>query len=135
MKKQLFDIPDFTGYKIDKNGNVYSMISNGCRNRFDKTKWLKRPKKINPRKTKRGYNRVYMRRDSTNKREDVYIHRIMAIIFIPNPHKLSDVNHKDSNPCNNKLENLEWMSHKENLKYGIIHGNITRNKLGQFTHK
>ena len=48
-----------------------------------------------------------MRRESTNKREDVYVHRIIAQLFIPNPNNLLEVNHKDSNPSNNHKNNLE----------------------------
>ena len=51
---QLYDIPDFTGYKADKKGNIYSVIPKGCRNRFDKTKWIA-PKKI---KTKKNEDRL-----------------------------------------------------------------------------
>lgn len=76
-----------------------------------------------------------MRRDSTDKREDVYVHRIIAQIFIPNLMNLSDVNHKDSNPSNNNVENLEWLSHEDNLNYGFIYGNKARNEKGQFCHK
>lgn len=132
--EELYDIPDFTGYKISKTGKIYSVIPKGCRNRFDKSKWIS-PKELIPRYTKTGYARVCMRRDSTNKREDVYIHRIIAEIFIPNPKHLSDVNHKDSNPKNNNLDNLEWMSHKDNLLYGFTNGNKDRNNKGQFCHK
>lgn len=131
---ELFDIPDFTGYKINKKGEIFSVIPKGCRNRFDKTKWQS-PKKLAIRKTKTGYCRVYMRRDSTGRREDVYIHRIMAEIFLPNPKNLTDVNHKDSNPENNDLNNLEWMSHKDNLKYGFLYGYKNRNEKGQFCSK
>ena len=77
-----------------------------------------------------------MRRDSTNQREDIYVHRIIASLFITNPYNLSDVNHKDSNPSNNCVENLEWLSHKDNLEYGFSdNGNKARNELGQFKHK
>ena len=131
----LYNIPDFTGYKADTKGNIYSMIPSGCRNRFDKTKWLPKPKKLSYRITKKGYCRVYMRRDSTGHREDVYVHRIIAELFIPNYNNLSDVNHKDSNPANNDVSNLEWLSHKDNLEYGFLYGNKARNKLGQFKHK
>lgn len=130
----LYDIPDFTGYKADKQRNIYSVIQKGCRDRFNRDKWVK-PKKLNIRVTKNGYGRVYMRRDSTNLREDVYIHRIIAQMFIPNPNNLSDVNHKDSNPLNNCVENLEWLSHKDNLEYGFLYGNKDRNEKGQFCAK
>lgn len=133
---ELFDIPDFTGYKISKTGVIYSMIPKGCRNRFDKTKWLKEPKPLKVRKIKNGYCRVYMRRDSTNAREDVYIHRLMAEIFLPNPNNLIQVNHKDCNPSNNRLENLEWVSQYDNWKYAQSEkGRQGRNEKRQFCYK
>lgn len=46
------------------------------------------------------------------------IHRLVAEYFIPNPMNLSDVNHKDENKNNNNINNLEWMSHKDNMNYG-----------------
>lgn len=124
--ENLYDIPDFTGYKADKQGHIYSAIPKGYRNRFDRTKWIA-PQLLKEHKTKTGYCRVYMRRDSTGQREDVYIHRIIAEMFIPNPNSLSDVNHKDSNPSNNAVENLEWLSHRDNLEYGFKYGNKDRN--------
>ena len=49
---------------------------------------------------------------------------------------LYDANHKDSDPSNNCIENLEWLSHKDNLEYGFSNnGNKVRNELGQFKHK
>ena len=132
--EKLFPIPDFTGYFATKTGKIYSLIPIGCRNRFDKNKWCK-PKELKYRVTKNNYCRVYMRRDSTNKREDVYVHRIIATLFIPNPLNLSDVNHKDNNPLNNNVNNLEWLSHKDNLEYGFSHGNKNRDKYGRFKSK
>lgn len=46
------------------------------------------------------------------------VHRLVATAFIPNPGNLSDVNHKNENKTNNSVDNLEWMSHKDNLNYG-----------------
>ena len=128
-------IPDFTGYFADENGNIYSCIPKGCRNRFDKTKWIA-PKKLKPRILKHmPYLRVYMRRDSTDRREDVYVHRIIASLFLDNPNNYPEVNHKDSNPMNNSVENLEWCSTKYNWQYGFDYGYKTRDNLGRFCHK
>ena len=131
----LKDIPDFTGYKADEYGNIYSMIPQGCRNRFDKTKWLGTPKKLNYRVTPNGYCRVYMRRDSTDKREDVYVHRIIASLFVPNPNNSEEVNHKDCNTQNNYYTNLEWVTRIENLHYAVEYGHMKRNSKGQFCQK
>lgn len=70
--EELYDIPDFTGYKASKNGNIYSMIPKGCRDRFDRSRWLNEPKLLKTRDA-HGYCRVYMRRDSTDKREKMYM--------------------------------------------------------------
>ena len=48
----------------------------------------------------------------------IYIHRLVAEAFIPNPSNLPVVNHKDENPKNNAVDNLEWCTTKYNLNYG-----------------
>lgn len=49
-----------------------------------------------------------------------YVHRLVAMSFIPNTdpeHKIY-VNHKDENPMNNRVSNLEWATPSENARYG-----------------
>jgi hypothetical protein len=48
-----------------------------------------------------------------------YIHRLVALTFISNPHNLPEVGHKDNNPLNNCIENLEWTTHSDNAKNSI----------------
>ena len=47
-------------------------------------------------------------------RKDCYTHRLVAEAFIPNPENKPFIDHIDGNRTNNRIENLRWVSHKEN---------------------
>ena len=51
---------------------------------------------------------------SCGKIKSCHVHRLVALSFIPNPENKAQVNHKDKNGLNNKLSNLEWLTHQEN---------------------
>ncbi len=56
-----------------------------------------------------------------------YLHRLVALAHVPNPHNLPDVNHIDHNKANNAAVNLEWVTHAENLEKARAHlGNWVR---------
>lgn len=46
------------------------------------------------------------------------VHRLVAKLFLPNPNNYPCVNHKDENPNNNRVGNLEWCTYSYNLFYG-----------------
>lgn len=46
-----------------------------------------------------------------------YIHRLVALAFIPNPMQWPEINHIDGNKANNNANNLEWCTHKENVQH------------------
>lgn len=51
---------------------------------------------------------------SKGKKKRMYIHRLVALTFIPNPEGKKQVNHKDGNKLNNGADNLEWVTNAEN---------------------
>lgn len=51
-----------------------------------------------------------------------FIHRLVAINFIPNPHNLPQVNHLDGNTLNNHVSNLEWCDAFDNMRHAILTG-------------
>ena len=71
---------------------------------------------LSPRKNGRtGYLWVVLYKDG--KYKCLYVHRIVAEAFIPNPLGLETVNHRDENKLNNRVENLEWMTQGDNARY------------------
>lgn len=64
-----------------------------------------------------GYLHVCLKME-TGKFVNHYVHRLVAQAFIPNPSNLACVNHKDENPANNCVENLEWCDWKYNNNFG-----------------
>lgn len=68
-----------------------------------------------------GYRQCYLK-DSDGKKHSKRIHRLLAMAFIPNPNNLPQVNHKDGDKLNNNIDNLEWISNKDNTQHGYDNG-------------
>ena len=96
-------------YQVSSLGNVKS-LPRETNNQFS---WCERI--LNPGKDKNGYLHVVLCNDGKTKTYKV--HRLVANAFIPNPKNLPEVNHKDEDKTNNKVDNLEWMTSKENTRY------------------
>lgn len=83
---------------------------------------------------RRGYPTCGLGRNGTHKY--VFVHRLVADAFIPNPDNLPIINHKDENPKNNHMDNLEWCTYKYNNNYGTIKERIGKAhsmKIGRFS--
>lgn len=118
------EIENFTGYYIEDNGTVWTDILLGSKKRTR----TKEKRQLAPRSLPSGYLRVYIKRDSDNKRVDMYIHRLVALAFIPNPENKKFVNHIDTNRSNNHVDNLEWCTSKENNQHSMNLGHLCRNE-------
>lgn len=79
----------------------------------------KRVSAIRPKITKQGYAEVSL----CSKDGTLYlrVHRIVAETYIPNPENKPFVNHIDGNKLNNCVQNLEWVTHQENMEHAKNH--------------
>ena len=60
-------------------------------------------------------------------------HKVVADCFIPNPKKLRDVNHKNGNKLDNRVENLERVTHSENVIHAYKMG-LAKKQFGESHH-
>lgn len=106
----LKEIPNFTGYFADEDGNIYS------------SKKGNKIKKLKPQFQKQwDYYSLRLIADCGNKRH-MTVHRLIALTFIQNPDNLAEVNHKDGDKTNNKASNLEWMTKSQNIRHAYENG-------------
>ena len=70
-----------------------------------------------------GHLRVWLCKDG--KRYPQLVHRLVAKAFLPNNDNLPIINHKECNPQNNRVENLEWCTYKHNSKHAYVNGRWT----------
>ena len=66
-----------------------------------------------------------------NKTKQYQIHRLVAIAFLPNENNYPFVNHKDENPSNNRVDNLEWCTPKYNVNYGTARERLSKALKGK----
>jgi hypothetical protein len=90
----------------------------------------RRGRYLTPTKTKRGYLYVNIGKDREFRRH-LLVHRLVASAFIPNPERKPEVNHKDGNPANNRVDNLEWATHAENLAHAAYELESMGKRRGQ----
>ena len=91
--KEWFEVPGYDAILITKNSDIWS-------------KWFKRERSLSV--GNHGYYVISI------KSTPVLVHRLIAITFIPNPLHLPCINHKNGIRTDNRIENLEWCTHREN---------------------
>lgn len=77
-----------------------------------------------------GYAVVYLYNNKM-KRNNYFIHRLVANAFInnPKPDKFNQINHKDCNKLNNYIDNLEWCTQSHNQIHAVLNKKRSQVKL------
>ena len=104
-------------YKVSNYGDVMCV----------KPQHKKEPFLMKPCFNRDGYSRLCL--VINGKPKNVYIHQLVARMFIPNPMLYREINHKDGNKQNNCVENLEWCTRSDNMIHAFAMG-LKYNKLG-----
>ena len=78
-----------------------------------------------------GYGYLYVNLYKYGKGKQCMIHRLVAMAFIPNPDNLPEVNHKNEDKTDNRVENLEWCSRLYNINYGTRNKKISEKLKGK----
>jgi len=117
MEQEIWkDIPGYDGiYQVSTFGNVRSFYGNP--NKHQKRYVIKKPHTLKFRLTKCGYFDVCLR--FNYKQKNIRVHRLVGLVFIPNPKNKPQLNHKDGNKKNNRKDNLEWNTASENTQHAF----------------
>lgn len=93
-------------YKITEDGRILNLANN----RF-----------LTPIPQTNGYLKVALASGSGNPQQ-LLLHRLVALHFLPNPYEYPQVNHKDGDKENNHVRNLEWCSAQQNNEHALKTG-------------
>ena len=103
-------------YKVSNLGRILSLDYNHTG----------KPGLMTPRETKKGYLHVQLWKNG--ERKTCRVHRLIAFTFLENPDNLPQVNHIDENKKNNRVDNLEWKSPKDNCNHGTRNERIAKTR-------
>lgn len=111
MRKGGFETFTLDDYLITRDGKVYNK------------KW---GRYVKPQPNGTGYLRVHIAGKMW------FVHRLVAMQYVPNPDNKPQVNHKDGNKHNNDADNLEWVTNKENSVHALHNGWMRIEEKHQF---
>lgn len=122
------DVEGYEGlYQVSNMGNVRSLERQTSRGQNRKGKFLTKTISDN------GYPKVSLSKDGKATR--FFVHRLVAISFIPNPEHKREVNHINGIKTDNRVCNLEWVSSRENKLHAFETRLRTQDHLRKLTYE
>lgn len=113
------DIKGYEGlYQITDQGDVISLPKKRYNAGKNNKPQFYEQRVLKKETTKKGYLRVMLA--NFGKYKKYYVHRLVAIAFLDNPKNKPQVNHKNLNKTDNSVDNLEWVTNKENYQHYVI---------------
>lgn len=125
------EIPNTNGIYFVSNDGLVKSVDHHVKHK-DGNKRLQFGRILKPIIVTKGYLHVIL--CLGGKRLQISVHRLVALAFIPNPENKPQVNHIDCNKKNNLVNNLEWVTNREN----IIHAhknNLIKLNYGENNHQ
>lgn len=121
INEEWCDIPGYEGlYQVSNCGRVKSF---DCITHNQYSTYIKRGRILSLHLDSKGYYQARLTKGG--KIQGFGVHRLVLSAFDRLPEQNEVCNHKDCCPTNNRLENLEWVTHDENMKYAARLGRIT----------
>lgn len=114
------DVVGYEGLYRVSNDGVVKNIPRTFKMKDGRNRTIKKETIMSFEIDKDGYYRVGLRKNA--KQLNHYVHRLVANAFIHNPNNKEQVNHIDGIKNNNNVENLEWVTHKENREHAAANG-------------
>nr|UWF93982.1 MAG: zinc-binding loop region of homing endonuclease [Bacteriophage sp.] len=129
QNKSLKDnIPGYPGYHISKRGKIYSRWDVNGKGILSKRYHLKQPH-LN----KKGRYIIGLSQPGISTTKWL-VHRLVALVYLPNPEGLPYVCHKDNVPTNNSVNNLYWGTQKDNMSQASKEGRMIQAKGKDSVH-
>lgn len=98
--------PDFDNYQISTLGRIWSEKKQRIMNQYQQNS---------------GYWQIQLV-DNNGKSTRFLVHRLVALVWIPNPANKPIINHIDGDKSNNCVHNLEWCTNSENIRHARTNG-------------
>ena len=124
------DIPGFEGlYRVSNDGHVVGYKTEYRCGNNGQTKRVLQEREIIGDKDFYGHRRVTLYKNKTKRR--AFVHRLVAEAFIPNPENKPEIDHINTDPSDNRVENLRWVTRLENQRNPITNMKQHLAQLGE----